>query len=243
MKQKEKSSIDVEHEAFLNQLVEDVLPDSSTFEETPLRSASSQREQVREELLTAFKLEHLQALLNEGMTGLFAYIERESSEPENAAFNLAINQFLDNLNTQHFQNSEGKTYAQLLGLPQEMLEKIDKAGEWHFSEKKYEAAAGIYALLCIIHHIDASYWCRKGMALQAIKEYDQAQNCFEVAILLVQDDPGPLLLSAHCHYQKGEDVEARRKIERAQELMRLDTHYQQLWQSYLTALKSSKGGF
>lgn len=227
----------MEKEELLSRLADELLPDITAFQETPLRSAASQRELLRSELLTLLRMDELNAYLKVGIEGLKDYTQQTLAPHEHEQFNADMDLFFDNLQHQRIIDGRANSYAELLGLPLDTLKVIDRAGESFFGEDKFDICVGIYALLCVLKHNDPSYWCRKGLSLQGLAQLDEALSCFENARACANNDPGPLLLAADCLMQSGEQQQSENKIREAEKLINTNAGYEKAWKPYLHGLK------
>lgn len=100
--------------------------------------------------------------------------------------------------------AEGKTFQEILGYGDQVMEKFYQGASKLFEKQLYDQASDAFVFLTTLNPYVANFWLALGMAEQAREEFSAALVAYGMAG--VNDPTNPLSLwhSAHCYYLMGE---------------------------------------
>lgn len=224
--------------SWLDEIVENFLPEESQIQGTPLKSAASQRLQLKKDLKNLFVMHELDVLLSAGMKSIYLYMETHLSPQKRGQFLADLDRFMQNFKNQIKVNDQAIDLCQLCGLTQEVVHTMEESGEYHFQYEDFAHATGVYTVLTLLQPYEPRHWLRLGLSLQGQHKFDQAIICFQAAAELADEDPGPLLLQASCLLQKGDQIKAVELHKNAQNLLNPTSMYYQTWGPYMARLQN-----
>lgn len=106
------------------------------------------------------------------------------------------------------QIDEGKTFQEILGFSDLMMEKCYKVAYSYFQQQRYEKASEAFTFLTTLNPTVFNYWLGLGMSEQMCEEYHSALLAYAMAAMIDVTNPIVHYHSASCHRSLLEDESA-----------------------------------
>jgi type III secretion system low calcium response chaperone LcrH/SycD len=106
------------------------------------------------------------------------------------------------------QIDEGKTFQEILGYTDAVMEKFYQAAYGYFQQQKYEKASEAFTFLTTLNPTVFNYWLGLGMADQMCEEYHSALLAYAMASMVDVTNPIVHYHSASCHRSLLDDESA-----------------------------------
>lgn len=94
---------------------------------------------------------------------------------------------------------DGKTYQELLEIPDQWMQQFYDIALDYFTEKRYEEASDCFFVLATLSPLESNLWNHCGHCEQALGRNDEALEAFSMAMLCDADDPFPHFYSAEIY--------------------------------------------
>lgn len=99
---------------------------------------------------------------------------------------------------------EGKTFQEIIGYSDEVMEKFYQAAYSLFQQKRYQDSADAFTFLTTMNPYVHNYWLGLGMSEQLIENYEGAAIAYGMAVMTDATNPVPLFHSSTCAYLLGD---------------------------------------
>ena len=110
--------------------------------------------------------------------------------------------------------AEGKTFQEILGYDNEIMEKFYQGACRLFENRRYDEASDAFVFLTTLNPYVHNFWLALGMAEQSREEFSAALVAYGMAGINDPSNPVSLWHTAHCHYLMSEPRQAREMLER-----------------------------
>jgi type III secretion system low calcium response chaperone LcrH/SycD len=102
----------------------------------------------------------------------------------------------------------GKTFAEVLGLTDEVLEGFYSVGTLLYNSGKYKKAENIFEVLCRLDVSQTKYWYGRAACAQKLKEYQKAIDYYMSWSFLEPENPIPYFHASDCYMSLDQKREA-----------------------------------
>jgi len=92
----------------------------------------------------------------------------------------------------------GRTFRDFTELSPESMEAFYMMAYNFYSSGKYEDAAKVFQLLCMLNHFEVKYWKGLGASRENLKDYDGALQAYGYLTMIDLHDPYPPFYGAKC---------------------------------------------
>jgi tetratricopeptide (TPR) repeat protein len=106
-----------------------------------------------------------------------------------------------------------------LGLSQKTLDLLVSLAETKLKEGVFEEAASLFTLLTVLDRSWYRYWLFLGVALQELKEYNEAIQAYKTATEITEEDPLAHLFSAECYCNLSDLQNTQLHLDKAKVIM------------------------
>jgi tetratricopeptide (TPR) repeat protein len=181
------------------ELTEQLLPPLEEFRDTPMRPASQQREQRREELLELLKMSGLVEELTLALQYLIEASETLLSKRERELLFLDLHRIAKFLEENSDMDLETMFYfAEKAKISTEVVEIIDRLTAECYEKREFLKAAFLGAFYCMLEMSLPRAWLLRGLANKSLEHYDLAIKCFTNVIDLAPELPYGYLYAGEC---------------------------------------------
>lgn len=111
------------------------------------------------------------------------------------------------------QIDEGKTFQEILGYSDDLMEKFYKVAYSYFQDQDYETASEAFSFLTTLNPTVFNYWLGLGMSEQMCEDFDSALVSYEMAAMVDVTNPIVHYHSATCHRSLLDDESALRSLD------------------------------
>lgn len=98
----------------------------------------------------------------------------------------------------------GGTLRHVKGLSNEEIEALYASGVEYYKAGNYTDARKIFRLLALIEHTSSRFWTAFGSASQALKDYKQAIEAYQMGAFMDMHNPKPAYYAAECFNLTGD---------------------------------------
>ncbi len=133
------------------------------------------------------------------------------------------------------QLDSGKTAQEIIGFPDETMNKFYHAAYVLFENKRYVDAADAFLFLVTMNPYHYDYWLGLGAATQRCGDYEAAIDSYEMAAICQLENPIPYFHLAKCLFAMHDRESALQAIDLALEYAEGRSEYDEIYHQALAA--------
>ncbi len=237
----------------LDKEVEEYLDENSSelFVETPLKSKQQQKEQTKDELMKAFRLEDSENRIERALILIRDLLPKYVSADE---WDVISTEFIqsDEALVAHFEAMEEKkseqedahfSIAEMCGISEKTLNSCYKLGETLYKEKQYSDARALFAFLTAISPEVPEFWICSILCCNQMKQYPEAIELCKLGQQLFPENIAMYIHGANNCIANGDTTEAEIALDHAKKIIGNSPESKKAWGETYQYLKSRAGNY
>lgn len=98
----------------------------------------------------------------------------------------------------------GKLFQEQLGISDDVMQCFFEASMHYVNNGEHQEAADCFLFMLLLNPLESTLWIKAGNAAHSLKRYDEALECYSMAMVCDADDPFPHLYTAQVYLELNE---------------------------------------
>lgn len=233
---------DSECERILQKVAEQAVGPIEDFEPraTAFKSAEMMRNEAKEELMKAIRMEDFQKNLHKGLSLIVKLMGERVSKEALDQFLTEVEQGMKLAAETPPEISEGEPIIlqELFGISDESMLRVYDLASQLVDEKEFQDAREIFSFSCIYAPDISAHWCALALCYQQTgASFNEICEIYEMAVGVAPEDPEPLIRQAAFFVEHNYGSEARQALDKAENLLSIGEEHAS-WRSTIGSLRS-----